>query len=30
MTLEREKAFSAIRDAIATGIKNFLAAFKHD
>ncbi|MEJ1935634.1 DUF4303 domain-containing protein [Nostoc sp. NIES-2111] len=30
MTKEREQAFSAIRDAIATGIKSFLAAFKHD
>lgn len=30
MNKEREQALSAIRDAIATGIKNFLAAFRHE
>ncbi|BAT54402.1 hypothetical protein NOS3756_33710 [Nostoc sp. NIES-3756] len=30
MTKEREQAFLVIRDAITTGIQNFLAAFRHD
>ncbi|MEH2106267.1 DUF4303 domain-containing protein [Nostoc sp.] len=30
MIKEREQAFSTIRDAIATGVRDFLVAFRHD